>query len=182
MLTEPQKAWLSRLSDTTEVRIVPYDPRVKEVFTRQAAELQSILGADAIVLHKGASAWGISGKGDVDIYVPVAVEQFDEFFERLRPVLGEPGSHYHHERIRWNRQVEDIEVEIFIVNRDAEFYKDNLLFWNFVETQPDVLDQYRKIREEADGTSTREYYTRKAIFINRIIQSIKVQTANSITF
>jgi hypothetical protein len=29
--------------------------------------------SNAIVLHEGASAWGISGKGDIDIYIPVPV-------------------------------------------------------------------------------------------------------------
>jgi GrpB-like predicted nucleotidyltransferase (UPF0157 family) len=174
MLTEQQEGWLNKLSNTTKVKIFPHNPRVMEVFKLQKAELQSILGSDAIVLHKGASAWGISGKGDVDIYVPVAVEQFDDYFERLRPMLGEPGSHYRHERVRWNRQVEEFEVEIFLVNKNAEFYKDSLLFWNHVETHSDVLAQYGKIKEEAEGTSTREYYTRKAIFISRIMQSIRV--------
>jgi GrpB-like predicted nucleotidyltransferase (UPF0157 family) len=126
------------------------------------------------VLHKGATAWGISGKGDVDIYIPVAVEQFDGCFERLRPVLGEPGSHYPHERVRWNRQVDGLEVEIFLVNQDAEFYRNNVAFWDYIEAHPDALAKYSRIKEEAGGTSTREYYTRKAIFITAILQSVRL--------
>src|SRR5438105_3784223 len=113
MLTDQQRGWLDRLSDNDHVEIVPYDPKVKEVYKQQKAELQSILGASAVVHHKGASAWGISGKGDVDIYIPVAVEQFDRCYEQLRQVLGQPGSHYPQERVRWSKQVEGIDVEIF---------------------------------------------------------------------
>src|SRR3990167_6273410 len=102
MLTKQQENWLNHLSDTNKVKIIPYNPRVKEVFKQQRAELQKVLVEDAQILHKGASAWEISGKGDVDIYIPIEVENFDNYFDRLKQMLGEPGSHYHHERVRWN--------------------------------------------------------------------------------
>lgn len=173
MLTEQQKNWLNHLSDTNVVKIVPYNPRVKEVFRQQQSEIQSVLGKDTIVLHKGASAWGISGKGDVDIYIPVPAEQFDSSFEQLKQSLGEPGSHYSLERVRWNRIVEDIEVEIFLANKDATFYKDSLAFWEYMETHPEALEEYRILKEQAEGTTSREYYTRKTIFINKIMQLIR---------
>jgi GrpB-like predicted nucleotidyltransferase (UPF0157 family) len=173
MLTKQQKDWLNHLSDTHKVEIVPYDPRVKKIFQQIKAELEQVLDGDSVILHKGASAWGISGKGDVDIYIPVPVEQFNNYFKRLKTLLGEPGSYYDKERVRWNKQSDDIEVEIFLVNKDAEFYKDSELFWDYIETHPGVLEEYRKIKEEAEGTSTREYYTRKVIFINKVMESIK---------
>lgn len=173
MLSEDQKKWLNHLSDTNKVKIIPYDLRVKVIFQQQKSELENILGNDVEILHKGASAWGISGKGDVDIYIPVSVEVFDEYFERLKQVLGEPGSYYHNERVRWNRHIDNVEIEIFLVNHDAQFYKKNMLFWNYIETHPDVLEAYRKIKEEANNTTTKEYYTRKVIFINKIMKSIK---------
>lgn len=169
MLAEEQISWLNKLSDKNKVKIVPYNPKFKEIFRQQQTEIQSILGLDVVVLHKGASALGISGKGDVDIYIPIEVENFDSYFGKLKEVLGEPGSHYPLERVRWNRHIDDIEVEIFLVNQDAEFFRDSLKFWNHLETHPDVLDEYRQIKEEAEGTSTREYYTRKVIFINKIM-------------
>lgn len=172
MLTEQQIDWLNKLSDTDKVKIVPYNPKITQIFKKQQAELQSILGLDAVVLHQGASAWGISGKGDVDIFIPVGSNNFGIYFEKMKLTLGEPGSR-DNERIRWNRQVEDIKVEIFLVNQDMDSYRDNITFWDYIETHPDVLEEYRKIKEEAEGTSTREYYTRKVNFINSILQSIK---------
>lgn len=173
MLTKQQRDWLNHLSDTNKVKIISYNPKVKEVFNQQKLKLQKILGGNAIILHKGASAWGISGKGDVDIYIPIEVEKFDAYFELLKEKLGEPGSHYHSERARWNRNITDIEVEIFLVNKDAEFYKESERFWSYIEIHPEVLDEYRIIKEKAEGLSTREYYTKKVIFINQVMSKIK---------
>lgn len=173
MLTKQQKNWLNKLSNSNKVKIVPYDPRVKNIFKQQKAELQKILGDSAVVLHKGASAWGISGKGDVDIYIPIEVENFDSCYGKLKEVLSEPGSYYPLERVRWNRHINDIEVEIFLVNKEAEFYKDSELFWDYIETHPDVLEEYRIIKERAEDTSTREYYTEKVIFINKVMEKIR---------
>ena len=173
MLSQEQQAWLNKLSDTDAVRIAPYDPRAREVFQQQAAALREVLGAEAVILHKGASAWGISGKGDVDIYIPVAAEQFDATVEQLKPLLGEPASRYPLRRVRWRRLAHDIEVEIFVANQSAAFYQDSLLFWGHVETHPATLAAYEQVKAEAAGLSTRAYYTRKAIFITKIVQSIR---------
>lgn len=173
MLSEKQKKWLNTLSTSNKVKIVPYNPEVKTVFKQQQEELQSILGKDVTVIHQGASAWGISGKGDVDIYVPVPLKQFNNYFEKLKVAFGEPGSYYNLERVRWNRNIKNIEIEIFLVNQDALFWKDNLIFWDYLKAYPEVLEEYRILKEAADGTSTREYYTRKIIFINRILDLAK---------
>lgn len=170
MLSKKQKDWLNHLSDTNKVKIVAYDPRVKEIFEKEKKELQNILGSNAIVLHEGASAWGISGKGDIDIYIPVPVTEFNISFEKLKASLGEPGSFYQDERVRWNKEVNSTEVEIFLVNLDATFWKDSLVFWDYIKSHPETLEEYRKIKEAAEGTSTREYYTRKTEFINKVLE------------
>lgn len=173
MLTKEQQNWLNKLSDTHRITIIPYNPKVKEIFAKQQTELSKILGPDIPVLHKGASALGISSKGDIDIYMPVAFDQFDPTFKLLKPELGEPGSYYPQERVRWKRQSEGIEIEIFLVNQDAQFWKNDLIFMNYLETHPHALAEYQKLKEDADGTTSREYYTRKTVFINRILELIK---------
>lgn len=178
MLSQQQKNWLNKLSDTNKVKIVPYDPKVKDVFKEQKKEIQTILGEDATVLHEGASAWGISGKGDVDIYIPVPVDKFDYSFEKLKEALGEPGSYYHHERVRWNRESQNLEIEIFLVNQDAAFWKNSLIFWGYLKSHSETLEEYTKIKEAAEGTSTREYYTRKTLFINKILELVRKNKDN----
>lgn len=173
MLTKKQKEWLNHLSNSNKVKIIPYNPKVKKVFQKQQKEIQSLLGPKTLVLHEGASAWGISGKGDLDIYISVTVEQFNRYFEQLKEILGEPGSYYPLERVRWNRLVDDIESEIFLVNQDAPFWKESLIFWEYIEGHPEALEEYRQLKESAEGMSTREYYRVKIEFYNKILDLTK---------
>lgn len=173
MLSQKQKDWLNHLSDTDKVKITPYSPKVKGVFKKLKLELKRILGEDSVILHEGASAWGISGKGDVDIYIPVPVKEFNNTYEKLKAFLGEPGSYYQDERVRWNKEVDSTEVEIFLVNHEANFWKDSIIFWKYIKSNPEALEEYRIVKEEAGGTSTREYYTRKTEFINKILEISK---------
>ena len=66
------------------------------------------------------------------------------------------------------------EVEIFLVNQEAEFYRNNVLFWNYIETHLEAREAYQRIKEEACGVSTRAYYTRKAEYISEIMRSIGI--------
>lgn len=173
MLSLEQQTWLNKLSDTKKVEILPYDQNSPEIFDRQKSILEKILGSHVDILHKGASSWQISGKGDIDIYIPVAENQFDDYFILMKAALGEPGSYYSNERVRWNK--ENDKVEIFLVNQDTRFWRESLLFWDYIETHPEVLGEYEKIKAEADGLSVRDYYTRKALFIQNILDGFTEQ-------
>ncbi len=169
MLTDADITWLNHLSDDNQVQIVPYNPKSKEIFQIQKAELQNILGQGFDVLHRGATSMGISGKGDIDIYIPVSAEQFNETLDVLKEHLGEPGSHYPLERVRWNRLVDNFDVEVFLINEQAEGWLKSEKFENYLKTHAEALEAYRKLKEESAGLSTRAYYRRKIEFMNDIL-------------
>lgn len=171
MLSSKQKHWLAQLSDTDKVKIVPYNPKTKDVFKKQERLIQSALGKESVVLHEGASAWGISGKGDVDIYIPVKVKSFNKVYEKLRSLLGDPGSYYQDERVRWNKVDDAIDVEIFLVNKEADFWKESIIFWDYIKSHHEALEKYRELKEKANGSSTRKYYTKKIEFYNEILNT-----------
>lgn len=167
MLTKEQEEWLNHLSDTHTVKIIPFNPKVKSVFQKIKSEIQSKLSVE--VLHRGASSMGISGKGDIDIYIPIAEKDFEDTFEKLSGILGKPGSHYPNQRARWNRDDEGFEVEIFLVNTSHESWLKSVAFENYLLSNHEALQEYRIIKEEAEGLSTREYYRKKIEFMNKII-------------
>lgn len=90
------------------------------MFIKQKKELLEILDRKSLIVHRGASGLGISGKGELDIYVPVSLEHFDSILKLLINAYGKPGSLYPEERARFNRKIEDIPVEIFLINREGE--------------------------------------------------------------
>ena len=169
MLTAEDEVWLNHLSDTNQVKIVPFDPQVKHIFSQIKQEIQSALGENISVLHMGATSLGISGKGDIDVYIPTSPEQFSLKIKKLEQIYGKPGSLYPLKRVRWNKLVKGIDVEIFLVNQDHLSWKRSLAFENYLKQHPEALDEYEKLKEDLAGVSTREYYRRKIEFMNKIL-------------
>lgn len=116
---------------------------------------------------------GISGQGDIDIYIPVGTQTFNDNLNKLIEALDKPGSLYPLERVRWVNWIDGIKVEIFLINKDRSDWKKNTIFEEYLKTHPGSLKEYEKIKEDADGKSTREYYRVKIEFINKILRLTK---------
>ena len=100
MLTPEQKQWLNHLSDTEKIKVVPYNPKTKEIFKLIKTELTKILGSVQI-LHKGSTALEIAGQGEIDLYIPTNNKDFNDYVKKLTRHLGKPGSLYEFKRARF---------------------------------------------------------------------------------
>lgn len=169
MLTKADIKWLSHLSNSNKVKIVPYNPKVKKIFEKQKKEILAILGKDTEVLHLGATSFGISGQGEIDLVIPISLDHFGEFIEKFKKVYGDPKSFSPNNRVRFNHEQGNINIEMVIVNQDSEGWKRNIAFENYLKSHPDALEEYRKLKELSNGIGIKEYYRRKMEFINDII-------------
>jgi GrpB-like predicted nucleotidyltransferase (UPF0157 family) len=169
MLTLAQEKWLDHLSDTDKVDIFPLDPQAESKFEEIKKEVVILLGQNTAVLHRGASSLGISGQKEIDVYIPVSAEMMESASALLENAWGKPKSVYADERIKFLRYVEDTKFEVMIVNKDSKSWIDAEKFHAYLIEHSEVLEQYKKLKEEAAGVSTREYYRRKIEFINGII-------------
>ncbi len=172
MITPDQEKWLQHLSNDHPTKIIPYNPIVKQAFQQVKSQIQSVLGPTTDVQHRGASSMGISGKGDLDVYIPTPPELFNQQLEKLTNHFGQPGSHYPLQRARWNIEVMRIESEIFLSNNQDKNWLDSVAFETYLKTHPDALDQYRLLKEQAQGLGTQDYYRQKTAFINHILSLV----------
>jgi len=169
MLTCEQQKWIDHLSDTDKVKIIPFDPTSEEKFQAVKEKIQAILGKDLKVEHHGASSMGISGQDEIDIYVPVPPDQFDPMVPRLTNLFGQPRSLYPLERARFVLIEKGKHVDVFLINDSCKGWLDCVKFEDCLKIHPEALEEYRKLKEEGNGLSTREYYRRKIEFINDIL-------------
>jgi GrpB-like predicted nucleotidyltransferase (UPF0157 family) len=172
MITPDQEKWLKHISDTKKVRILPYNPKVKETFQKIKQHLQSILGKEVEIVHRGASNLGISGKGEIDMYIPVEKDQFVPILKKLKEEYGKPDSLYPNERSRFNFRIDDIDIELFLINKESDGWRKGNQFEEYLKNNTDALKEYMKIKEESEGVTTREYYRRKLEFMNKIFDQI----------
>lgn len=157
MLTKADIKWLSKLSASKKVKIIPYNPEIKEVFRKQKEEILEILGHKVEILHKGATSFGISGQGEIDLFIPVSLDLLDEYIEKLQKVYGKPKSLSPKNRARFNHQQDNIEIEILVVNEDSEGWKRNIAFEDYLKNHSETLEEYRKLKENSKGLNIREY-------------------------
>ena len=169
MLTSDQKAWLDHLNDSDCVRVVPYDPKVKQVFQKIKSDLIAVLGKVPIV-HKGSTALKIAGQGEIDLYLPVARKRFNLYLDKLKDYLGVPGSVYDLRRVRFVKYIDKIKIEIFIINRNGLDWKNSIKFERRLKNNPKALKAYEKLKLDNAGKTTKGYYTKKIEFINKVLE------------
>jgi GrpB-like predicted nucleotidyltransferase (UPF0157 family) len=168
MLTEEQQKRIEHLSSTNKIKIVPFDPTSQEKFEKIKSQIISKLGSSATVLHCGSSGLGISGKDEIDVYVPVSPTRFDSTIALLRELFGEPGSYYPLERSRFNAKVDAKYIEVHVINEESKIWLNNIRFEEYLKTHPETLEEYRVLKESLEGVTTKEYYAKKTEFINKL--------------
>lgn len=169
MLTLKQKKWIDHLSESNKIVIKPYDSTAPEKFEKVKARIQKVLGEKIKVEHCGATALKISGQDEIDIYIPVSPKDFGKLLIPLEKFFGEPKSLYPLERARFVTIEGGKRVDIFLINKDDDDWKNGVRFETYLKTHSKALDEYRKLKENGNGLSVREYYRRKINFINKIL-------------
>jgi GrpB-like predicted nucleotidyltransferase (UPF0157 family) len=169
MITEEQQIWLDHLDDTDKVEIFPYDETSEEKFQQVKKEIQDFLGAQYPVEHRGASSLKISGQNEIDVYMPIVAGKFDELIISLEKLYGKPKSHYPLKRARFVRWIDNKRIDIFVVNADDHSWTDLIIFHEFLLSHPADLEDYRALKENLAGLSTRKYYQKKIEFINSVL-------------
>jgi GrpB-like predicted nucleotidyltransferase (UPF0157 family) len=170
MLTFVQQKWIDHLSDTNKVEIFPLDPKCSEKFEKIKSQIQSVIGTKFEILHRGASSLGISGQREIDVYIPIPPEKIEELTPKMEKVFGKPSSFYPLERTKFRPKIDGTVIEIMLTNKEHESWIRGERFYEYLKENPETLEQYRKLKEDASGVSTREYYRRKIEFINDILK------------
>ena len=173
MITKEQQIWLDHLSNVSKIKIVSHDPTCEEKFQFIKQVIQNHLGHKQSVEHCGASRLGISGQDEIDVYVPVSANTFDETVCAIIHLFGDPKSNYPLKRARFVTKVDDKHIDVFVINSEDDGWKDLVIFQSYVLSHPNALEDYRLLKEKSAGLSTREYYRRKIELINEILVQAK---------
>ena len=169
MLTKDQQKWVDHLSDVDTINILPFNTNVGKIFEEIKEQIKLILGKETEVVHRGASGLGISGQSEIDVYIPVRAEKIEPMASKMEVVFGKPKSIYPEERTKFIKFVEGTKLEIILVNKACKSWIDGEIFNTYLKKNISVLEEYRKLKEDGNGLSVREYYRRKIEFINDIL-------------
>jgi GrpB-like predicted nucleotidyltransferase (UPF0157 family) len=155
--------------DTCPVSVAPFDPRSTRIAVEYLNRLRALLeGLDVELTHRGSTAFGIAGKGDVELGVFPSVGAWEAVLKRLLNIYGPPGNS-EEDYVRFNDVIDDHEIEI-IVLRGYQAEVDKRLT-GYLLGHPQLLKEYENVKRMY-SYSKREYQKTKDAFLRSVVEMI----------
>jgi GrpB-like predicted nucleotidyltransferase (UPF0157 family) len=173
MLTTLQQKWILHLSNEHKIKIQPYNSNVINIFQKVKRIIRAKIGNSYPVEHHGATYLKISGQGDLDIYLPVSKNKFNSLIEPLSKLFGNPHSNYEFERVRFVTNIDNTNVEIFIINKNTPGWLDSIRFENYLIKHKAALKKYEELKKSFHNLGGQDYYRAKIEFINEILSILE---------
>lgn len=167
MLAPNEKDYLSKIDENKIVHVTPYNPKIREVVGMLVQSINNIY-PDLEVKHMGASALGISGQNDIDIYAFSNPLDFDKFLPGLIKLFGEP-LHKHETFCEWKFKKEGFDIEFYLTSKGSETMQRQIRVFETLKNNPELLREYEDLKSSMNGKSFREYQKKKYEFYHKIL-------------
>lgn len=168
MFTNDELDFLSKIPAYKIVSICPFDPMVTKIAEDIIQPIVSIY-PDLEVEHMGASALGISGQNDIDIYAFSDPKDFDKFLPGLINLFGEP-LHKHETFCEWKFNKGGYDIEFYLTARNSETMQKQIKIFETLKNNLDLLKEYENLKSSMNGKSFREYQEKKYEFYHKILE------------
>lgn len=167
MLTPDEIDYLKKIPVNKIVKISPLNPKTTEIVEEIINRIHEIY-PDLEIKHMGASALGISGQNDIDIYAFSDPIDFDKFLPGLVKLFGEP-LHKHETFCEWKLQKDGFYIELYLTAKNPSTMKKQTKVFEILKNNPDLLKEYEKLKESMNRKSFKVYQERKYEFYHRIL-------------
>ncbi len=166
MITKAESDYLNKIPEAKKAKLAPYDPAVRVVAEKIKVKAQRATGLE--VLFMGASALGIFGQNDIDLYVLCEPTLFEEMKSKMilafgQPVSTSPGS------IKWAFIQAGFDVELYLTNPHSAPMRRQIKVFSIIKNAPSLQKEYESIKLGSVGVTFREYQRRKYEFYNKIL-------------
>lgn len=167
MLTNDEEDYLSKIPANKKAHVFPFDLKTAIVAKKIIKSIKNIY-PNLEVKHMGASALGISGQNDVDIYAFSDPVHFEKFLPGLIRLFGEP-LHRHETFIQWSLKKDNIDVEFYLTAQDSKTMQKQIRVFEILKSDGKLLREYEKIKESMNEKSFKEYQKKKYEFYHKLL-------------
>ena len=166
-LTKDQKKYLRKIPVNKIVKIYPFDRNISKV-SKKIIQAVKVIYPDLEIRHLGASALGISGQNDLDIYAFANPSGFDKFLPGLIKLFGKP-LHKHETFIEWNFIKSGFAIQFYLTDPNSSSMKDQIKVFEILKKNGKLLSRYEILKKTMNGKSFREYQRKKYDFFNKVL-------------
>lgn len=166
MLTLEEKKYLEGLPTQESHRIVhiqPYNSVIANIANGIVRALEQQLPVGTDIRFMGASALGISGQNDIDIYVLVSDVEQARYLLQLEQVLGKQENH------KWHWYEQGYEVSIYLADPSSPSQKRQIDMHTALHNSPELLREYEQLKSAMNGKTYVEYQKAKYEFYNKVL-------------
>ena len=167
MLTENQSRYLLTIPQEKLVEIKPFTAELKSTGDELLSQIHAAV-PQLELHHMGASALGISGQGDLDIYIFSSSKDFEQHLPRLIQVFGEPTKHSE-TSIKWDFERNGIPVEMYLTDPSSSAMLEQIKMFEALRDDEVLQKEYEALKESFSGRSFRDYQAAKYEFYNKVL-------------
>jgi len=164
--TKLPKNYFDKFSDKP-VKIIPFDPKSRVVAEKYIKKIELLLKNFKVeISHRGSTAFGIAGKGEIEIGVYPLEKEWNVVIETLTTYFGKVDN-LEKNYARFNDCFEGFEIEVVLFKGyDATIDK---RLTEYLKNSPEVLREYEKLKYKY-AYSKKEYMIQKNKFLEAIVE------------
>lgn len=180
MLTKTQKEYLANLPAEKARKLISiksYDPKIGLLAKNIIRNIKRTI-PKVKVRFMGASAFGIAGLNDIDIYIFCSSNQKKEYMKRLSRIFSVKIN----EKDKWKWTEDNINISVKVTDPNERKRKEYFLIHKLFKTNKDLLKKYEDLKISMNGRSYKEYSVAKMDFLTRIVCANKSENIKNLKY
>lgn len=144
MLTKDELDFLNKIPANKIVEIYSFDKKAPKIAEKIIASINKIY-PNLEIKHMGASALGISGQNDLDIYAFTDPKCFNKFLPGFTRLFGKT-LHKHKTFCEWKLRIDGFNIELYLTAKDSKTMQKQIKVFETLRNNPDLLREYEKLK------------------------------------
>jgi hypothetical protein len=155
-------------SDRDQVVIEKYNPQIGLIAEEIMLKIRKSL-PDFQVNYFGSSRLGISGRGDIDLFVEYPKNYIAQAEVKLKNLFGKPNK-IRYGRIEWKFTYRGVPVELVLLRENCAEIRNHRKIFEVLNANSELLRKYEELKINLKGCSTREYDLRRMEYFNFLLK------------
>lgn len=126
----------------------------------------------------GAAALELPGKNDIDLDILCDKTDIRAYTKKLVEVLGEP-KEAKDNLTAWEFMLDGFEIDAILSDPKISHVPLQRIRFETLKTNPELLNEYKELKEACDGLPYKEYEKRKIAFLEKKVFSSKAKISHS---
>ena len=166
MLTKDEKDYLAKIPTSKKVPVQSFSSKAKKTGNLIISKIKKKL-PELDILFIGATALGIAGQNDIDIYVLSNPKDFSKYLPVIKKLFGKP-KNIHKAFVEWEFTENGYPIELYLTEppeRQIKVYK-------ILKSNKKLLKEYEDLKLKFEGKRSRDYQKVKYEFYNKILPKV----------